>query len=32
MSIYGSMRSDKGGVNGISASGEVTMLVCRAAH
>jgi len=32
MSIYGSMRGDKGGVNRISASGEATMLVRRAAH
>ncbi len=27
MSIYGSMRGDKGGVDGIYASGEATMLV-----
>jgi hypothetical protein len=32
MSIYGSMRGGKDGVNGISASGEVTMLVCGTAH
>jgi len=32
MSIYGSMRGDKGDVIGISASGEAAMLVCTAAH
>ena len=32
MSTYGSMRRGNGGVNGISATGEATMLVCRAAR
>jgi len=32
MSIYGSMKGGKGGVAGISASGEATILVCGRAH